>query len=134
MRKSIIIPLSLILIILIVSLSIMKHNNSKVRPHMRNNAYKYYETLNNFFISEVVIDKDFEDKLNRFITNYERVELTKKENLILEELKNLHADYVMCEFYKKENDINNLNRTIESFKANSEKFKVYLKNSPLLLN
>ena len=25
--------------------------------------------------------------------------------LILEELKNLHADYVMYEFYKKENDI-----------------------------
>lgn len=94
---------------------------------MRNNAYKYYETLNNFFISGVSIDKNFEDKLNRFITNYERVELTKKEKLILESLKNLHADYVMCEFYKKENDIPNLNKTIESFKDNGEKLKEYLK-------
>lgn len=127
MRKSIIIPIFLILIILTVSLSIMKHNNSKVRPHLRNNAYKYYETLNNFFISGVSIDKNFEDKLNRFITNYERVELTKKEKLILESLKNLHADYVMCEFYKKENDIPNLNKTIESFKDNGEKLKEYLK-------
>lgn len=129
MRKSIIIPLSLILIVLIVSLSIMKHNDSKVRPHMRNNAYKYYETLNNFFISETAIDKGFEDRLNRFITNYERVELTKKEKLILEELKNLHADYIMYEFYKKQNDTSNLNKTIESFKSNGEKLKEYLKKS-----
>lgn len=129
MRRSIIIPLSLILIILIVSLSIMKHNNSKIRPHMRNNAYKYYETLNNFFASELPIDKGFEDRLNRFITNYERVELTKKEKIILEDLKNLHADYVMYEFYKKEHDTNNLNKTIKSFKTNGEKLKKHLKKS-----
>lgn len=129
MRRSIIIPLSLILIILIVSLSILKYNNSKVRPHMRNNAYKYYETLNNFFTSELPIDKGFEDRLNRFITNYERVELTKKEKIILEDLKNLHADYVMYEFYKKEHDTNNLNKTIKSFKTNGEKLKKHLKKS-----
>lgn len=129
MRKSIIIPISLILIILIASLSVMKYNDSKVRPHMKNNAYKYYETLNNFFISEIAIDKGFEDRLNRFITNYERVELTKKEKLILEELKNLHADYVMYEFYKKEKDMANLNKTLESFKANGAKIKEHLKKS-----
>lgn len=127
MRKSIIISISLISILMLVSICILKHNDSKVRPNMKKNAYIYYETLNNLFISEMPIDKGVEDKLNKFISNYERVDLTKKEEMILEELKNLHANYIMCEFYKKENDVTNLKDTINSFKANSEKLKEYLK-------
>lgn len=126
MRKSIIIPISLILIILAVSLSVMKNNESKVRPHIKDTAYSYYKSLNDLFVAEIHMDKNFQDRLNRFISNYERVDLTKKEKLILEELKSLQADYVMREFYNKENDTVNLNKTIDSFKANSKKLKKYL--------
>lgn len=96
---------------------------------MKNTSYKYYETLNDIFITGIPIDKNFEDRLNRFITNYERTDLTKKERIILEILRNLHADYVMCEFYKKENDIINLNKTRDSFRANSKKLKKHFNTS-----